>query len=165
MHRKTRTHTPCVSSSTSTHRCCAASLNDRVFAPRRASFVIAHKDAEIVTCDGPVLLVGRSRCGKTLFCLQRMWLQHRRYWEKAQLAGEPLLRDRSHPNQVFVTLSPTFAKQVHGLFTGHILASGLATGPVFAAGPVRAANGRHGEGEVPLGFLGGSHVPLETQCG
>ncbi|XP_077667201.1 TPR and ankyrin repeat-containing protein 1 isoform X3 [Eretmochelys imbricata] len=39
----------------------------------------------------PIILIGRSGTGKTTCCLYRLWKKFHSYWEKAQLAGAPLL--------------------------------------------------------------------------
>ncbi|XP_067417029.1 TPR and ankyrin repeat-containing protein 1 isoform X2 [Emydura macquarii macquarii] len=39
----------------------------------------------------PIILIGRSGTGKTTCCLYRLWKKFYSYWEKAQLAGTPLL--------------------------------------------------------------------------
>ncbi|XP_039192831.1 TPR and ankyrin repeat-containing protein 1 isoform X2 [Crotalus tigris] len=39
----------------------------------------------------PIILIGRSGTGKTTCCLYRLWKKFSSYWEKAELAGGPLL--------------------------------------------------------------------------
>lgn len=39
----------------------------------------------------PIILIGRSGTGKTTCCLYRLWKKFHIYWEKAELAGSPLL--------------------------------------------------------------------------
>ncbi|XP_063160160.1 TPR and ankyrin repeat-containing protein 1 [Candoia aspera] len=39
----------------------------------------------------PIILIGRSGTGKTTCCLYRLWKKFHSYWEKAELAGGPLL--------------------------------------------------------------------------
>ncbi|XP_053215483.1 TPR and ankyrin repeat-containing protein 1 [Podarcis raffonei] len=39
----------------------------------------------------PIILIGRSGTGKTTCCLYRLWKKFYSYWEKAELAGGPLL--------------------------------------------------------------------------
>eukprot|EP00439_Symbiodinium_sp_Y106_P071347 s161_g12.t2 len=102
------------------------------------SFVLSRKEADIIAAEGPVLLVGRSGSGKTLCCLERMWQRHVAYWSQAEQHDGSLDcngEGSSHLNQVFVTLSPTLAKQVQEQFACHVEASNLSHGWKTWGGP------------------------------
>ncbi|CAJ1417193.1 unnamed protein product [Effrenium voratum] len=86
------------------------------------SFQISPHEAELVASPGPLVVVGRSGSGKTLCCLERIWLTHRK-WVYISRQGDGA--ESELPRQVFVTLSPALAENVRSNFERRAVASGL----------------------------------------
>ncbi|CAJ1352986.1 unnamed protein product, partial [Effrenium voratum] len=86
------------------------------------SFQISPHEAELVASPGPLVVVGRSGSGKTLCCLERIWLTHRK-WVYSSRQGDGA--ESELPRQVFVTLSPALAENVRSNFERRAVASGL----------------------------------------